>query len=198
MVILLQPDLTRNVSVDICVCVFKISGENFVIENFLWSPPTRNQFNQALSLELGMLIFTLINLILTIGLNYSKAKHLMSCLSMLISFFKFRVLFRFIDTLFLTLQMEPLEDKRNLQSEAEILVNPSSTVTIKSHTVRNSHFGSLVNVPQVASQRLLKNIYIVLIDAKINVLLPFGPLAVVLHYLTGKHVRHTGLSYKKV
>ncbi|XP_052174660.1 vacuolar cation/proton exchanger 2-like isoform X5 [Diospyros lotus] len=33
----------------------------------------------------------------------------------------------------------------------------------------------------------LRSIYIVLIKAKINVLLPFGPLAILLHYLTGKH-----------
>nr|WMS59629.1 CAX3 [Impatiens uliginosa] len=33
----------------------------------------------------------------------------------------------------------------------------------------------------------LMSIYIVLIKAKINVLLPFGPLAILMHYLTGKH-----------
>ncbi|XP_057967752.1 vacuolar cation/proton exchanger 3-like [Malania oleifera] len=33
----------------------------------------------------------------------------------------------------------------------------------------------------------LRSICIVLIKAKINVLLPFGPLAILLHYLTGKH-----------
>ncbi|RWR95806.1 vacuolar cation/proton exchanger 3-like protein [Cinnamomum micranthum f. kanehirae] len=87
------------------------------------------------------------------------------------------------------IEMEPLEDKSNLQSEAEILVNPSSTVAIKTHP--NSHFRPLINVPRVAIQwirnRLFKNIYVVLIRAKINVLLPFGPLAVVLHYVTGNH-----------
>eukprot|EP00268_Persea_americana_P046969 TRINITY_DN4859_c0_g1_i3.p1 TRINITY_DN4859_c0_g1~~TRINITY_DN4859_c0_g1_i3.p1 ORF type:complete len:437 (+),score=73.94 TRINITY_DN4859_c0_g1_i3:522-1832(+) len=87
------------------------------------------------------------------------------------------------------IEMEPLEDKSNLQSEAEILVNPSSPVAIKMHP--DSHFRPLINVPRVAFQwirnRLLKNIYVVLIKAKINVLLPFGPLAVVLHYVTGNH-----------
>lgn len=34
---------------------------------------------------------------------------------------------------------------------------------------------------------LLRSIYIVLIRAKINVLLPFGPLAILLHHVTGKH-----------
>ncbi|TXG69478.1 hypothetical protein EZV62_004413 [Acer yangbiense] len=33
----------------------------------------------------------------------------------------------------------------------------------------------------------LRSIYVVLIKAKINLLLPFGPLAIMLHYLTGKH-----------
>eukprot|EP00268_Persea_americana_P046970 TRINITY_DN4859_c0_g1_i4.p1 TRINITY_DN4859_c0_g1~~TRINITY_DN4859_c0_g1_i4.p1 ORF type:complete len:422 (+),score=70.87 TRINITY_DN4859_c0_g1_i4:717-1982(+) len=66
------------------------------------------------------------------------------------------------------LELEPLEDKGNLHSEVEIL-----------------------DVPRVISpwrrNRLLMNIYIVLIKAKINVLLPFGPFAIALHYLTGKH-----------
>ncbi|TYK07175.1 vacuolar cation/proton exchanger 3-like [Cucumis melo var. makuwa] len=35
--------------------------------------------------------------------------------------------------------------------------------------------------------RPLRSAYIVLVRAKINVLLPFGPLAILLHYLTGKH-----------
>ncbi|KAK0595221.1 hypothetical protein LWI29_004636 [Acer saccharum] len=33
----------------------------------------------------------------------------------------------------------------------------------------------------------LRSIYVVLLKAKINLLLPFGPLAIMLHYLTGKH-----------
>ena len=36
--------------------------------------------------------------------------------------------------------------------------------------------------------RHMRSIYVVLIKAKINMLLPFGPLAIALHYLTGKHV----------
>lgn len=35
--------------------------------------------------------------------------------------------------------------------------------------------------------RIFRSIYIVLIKAKINMLLPFGPLAIVMHYVTGKH-----------
>ncbi|KAG4961689.1 hypothetical protein JHK87_038322 [Glycine soja] len=36
--------------------------------------------------------------------------------------------------------------------------------------------------------RISRSIYVVLIKAKINLLLPFGPLAILLHYLTGHHV----------
>ncbi|KAM1713895.1 hypothetical protein PS2_024290 [Malus domestica] len=35
--------------------------------------------------------------------------------------------------------------------------------------------------------RVPRSIYIVLFKAKINMLLPFGPLAILLHYITGKH-----------
>ncbi|KHN31861.1 Vacuolar cation/proton exchanger 2 [Glycine soja] len=35
--------------------------------------------------------------------------------------------------------------------------------------------------------RISRSIYVVLIKAKINLLLPFGPLAILLHYLTGHH-----------
>lgn len=61
----------------------------------------------------------------------------------------------------------------------------------KMHTFE--HIGSLAAVaqsftPRKTRSRLLMSIYTVLIKAKINVLLPFGPLAVVLHYLIGKQV----------
>lgn len=63
----------------------------------------------------------------------------------------------------------------------------------KMHTFE--HIGSLAAVvqhtPRRTRNRILLSIYIVLIKAKINVLLPFGPLAIILHYLTGKHVRLT-------
>lgn len=37
------------------------------------------------------------------------------------------------------------------------------------------------------TRRISRSIYVVLIRAKINVLLPFGPLAILLHYITAKH-----------
>ncbi|KAL6594071.1 hypothetical protein ACP70R_014308 [Stipagrostis hirtigluma subsp. patula] len=54
------------------------------------------------------------------------------------------------------------------------------------------HIGSLAAVAESLSpgsrwRRALTSIRIVIFQAKINVLLPFGPLAVMLHYLSGKH-----------
>jgi hypothetical protein len=55
------------------------------------------------------------------------------------------------------------------------------------------HIGSLAAVAESLSpggrcRRALTSARVVIFQAKINVLLPFGPLAVLLHYLTGKHV----------
>ncbi|GMQ07892.1 hypothetical protein CsSME_00051890 [Camellia sinensis var. sinensis] len=44
--------------------------------------------------------------------------------------------------------------------------------------------GPLMSISRTAP---LMSIYKVLINTKINILLPFGPLAILLHYLTGKH-----------
>ncbi|XP_058079441.1 vacuolar cation/proton exchanger 2-like isoform X1 [Magnolia sinica] len=86
----------------------------------------------------------------------------------------------------------PVEEKRDLELEGESLISsssPSSSTVRKMRTYETSHGGSLGNVAHVwmpirAINRLFMNVYIVLIKAKINVLLPFGPLAVLLHYLT--------------
>lgn len=55
-----------------------------------------------------------------------------------------------------------------------------------------SHVGSRTGVSDFwivkhARLRYLRSIYVVIFKAKINVLLPFGPVAILLHYLTGKH-----------
>ncbi|GMQ07894.1 hypothetical protein CsSME_00051890 [Camellia sinensis var. sinensis] len=52
--------------------------------------------------------------------------------------------------------------------------------------------GPLMSISRTAP---LMSIYKVLINTKINILLPFGPLAILLHYLTGKHVRSTDFRY---
>ncbi|KAK8941352.1 Vacuolar cation/proton exchanger 2 [Platanthera zijinensis] len=60
----------------------------------------------------------------------------------------------------------------------------------KMHTFE--HIGSMAAATQShgpirARSRLLMSIYIVIFKAKINILLPFGPLALLLHYLTQNH-----------
>jgi Ca2+:H+ antiporter len=51
---------------------------------------------------------------------------------------------------------------------------------------KSSSSSSFFNHPR--TRRISRSIYIVLIKAKVNILLPFGPLAIFLHYFTGKHV----------
>jgi Ca2+:H+ antiporter len=80
--------------------------------------------------------------------------------------------------------------------------SPSSanTATSSSAKPHSFHFDSSSSLPKSSSsspsffnhsltRRISKSIYIVLIKAKINILLPFGPLAIFLHYFSGgKHV----------
>ncbi|XP_072982314.1 vacuolar cation/proton exchanger 2-like isoform X1 [Typha latifolia] len=79
------------------------------------------------------------------------------------------------------------ETKLELQDDD---VSNSPLSVRKMHTFE--HIGSLAAMaqtyaPRRTNSRVLMSIYIVIVQAKINVLLPFGPLAVMLHYLTGKH-----------
>ncbi|PIA43311.1 hypothetical protein AQUCO_02000612v1 [Aquilegia coerulea] len=101
--------------------------------------------------------------------------------------------------------MVPIEDKAvDLHSEDdETPLRSSDSPFSSSHSQQHmrkihvfdtsSHVTSLVDVPTytISPKRLrnraLMSLYIVLIKAKINVLLPFGPLAILLHYVTGKH-----------
>jgi hypothetical protein len=62
------------------------------------------------------------------------------------------------------------------------------------HSLDFEHIGSLAAVAESLSPgsrwgRALTSVRVVIFQAKINVLLPFGPLAIMLHYLSGKHVR---------
>lgn len=101
----------------------------------------------------------------------------------------------FICGLCLSMQMGSIEENIDLESDEEIPFS-SSQATDK---LQNFHFETprTISEPNIssswASYRLrnsvIRSIYIVLIKAKINILLPFGPLAILLHYLTGKHVR---------
>uniref|UniRef100_A0A0D9VUX4 Vacuolar cation/proton exchanger n=1 Tax=Leersia perrieri TaxID=77586 RepID=A0A0D9VUX4_9ORYZ len=82
------------------------------------------------------------------------------------------------------------EEKAELgMEELELEASPPA----KMQALDFEHIGSLAAVAESLSRgskwrRALTSVRVVILQAKINVLLPFGPLAVVLHYLTGKHM----------
>ncbi|KAJ6433135.1 hypothetical protein OIU84_020205 [Salix udensis] len=88
--------------------------------------------------------------------------------------------------------MMPMEEKEDLESDEEIPFSASATrkkvhpfdseINIASHVDMSKSW-----ILKRIQMGPLRSIYIVLIKAKINMLLPFGPLAILLHYLTGKH-----------
>lgn len=89
--------------------------------------------------------------------------------------------------------MGSIEENAGLESDEEIPFS-SSPAKRKVHPldfeIAHLHSRSDAAKSQIFSlmrKRPLRSIYIVLIKAKINVLLPFGPLAIFLHYVTGKH-----------
>ncbi|CAI0410503.1 unnamed protein product, partial [Linum tenue] len=73
----------------------------------------------------------------------------------------------------------------NFDLESETLPLSSSN-----HSHINTSSNHLANswIVKRMERSPFRTFYIVLIRAKINVLLPFGPLAILLHYFTGKHV----------
>ncbi|CAA2933748.1 vacuolar cation proton exchanger 3-like [Olea europaea subsp. europaea] len=89
--------------------------------------------------------------------------------------------------------MESIEEKVDLQSDREIPSN--STPPTNKRQSFNFEANYVISPSKVSSLSglrktqisLLKSIYIVLIKAKISVLLPFGPIAIMLHYLSKKH-----------
>lgn len=89
--------------------------------------------------------------------------------------------------------MDDLEETIDLVFEDEIPLTSSQAMS-KAHTfdfeasdigshakLSNSWFSEQMRI------RIFRSIYIVLVKAKINILLPFGPLAILLHYVTGKY-----------
>ncbi|KAK3219151.1 hypothetical protein Dsin_013121 [Dipteronia sinensis] len=89
--------------------------------------------------------------------------------------------------------MGPIEEKIDLESDDDEIPFSSSPLSNKVHAFDfepKMYPGADVAYSRIFKQiRMgpLRSIYIVLIKAKINLLLPFGPLAIMLHYLTGKH-----------
>ncbi|XP_039145056.1 vacuolar cation/proton exchanger 3-like isoform X1 [Dioscorea cayenensis subsp. rotundata] len=85
------------------------------------------------------------------------------------------------------------ENSDDFEVEMATLVR-SSPVLMKTHNMGTCHIGSFVDFSQPLSvsrvvQRVFKSISVVIFQAKINLLLPFGPLAIILHYLTKKHLQ---------
>lgn len=82
-------------------------------------------------------------------------------------------------------------EKVDLESDEEL-----SFSMPRPQKVHSLDFESSLGQREVAYSRIIRqlksspfrSVYAVLIAAKINVLLPFGPLAIVLHYATQKHV----------
>lgn len=93
------------------------------------------------------------------------------------------------------MQMVSIEEKIDLDSDEEIPFSTSQgPVKVHPFDFETSHIVShkpLSNIWILKRMRSapLRSVYVVLIKAKINMLLPFGPLAILLHYVTGKHVR---------
>ncbi|XP_042021386.1 vacuolar cation/proton exchanger 3-like [Salvia splendens] len=91
--------------------------------------------------------------------------------------------------------MGSVEEKIDLDSDEEIPFSVSeSTNKMHSmsfepsrHILAHPQFSASWVIRKVNRVSILRSIYIVLIKAKINVLLPFGPLAILLHYFTKMH-----------
>jgi hypothetical protein len=81
-----------------------------------------------------------------------------------------------------------------LHDEEEMVAGTAPPPPRKMQSLDFEHIGSLAAVAESLSPRskwrmALRSVRIVIFQAKINVLLPFGPLAITLHYIPGNHVR---------
>ncbi|KAL6585260.1 Vacuolar cation/proton exchanger 2 [Orobanche minor] len=90
--------------------------------------------------------------------------------------------------------MGSIEENVDIESDEEIPFSGSQTTNKmqslnfeSSNILMDRRFSASWVLRKVHHISILRSIYIVLIKAKINVLLPFGPLAVMLHYLTNQH-----------
>ncbi|KAK6773335.1 hypothetical protein RDI58_028573 [Solanum bulbocastanum] len=95
---------------------------------------------------------------------------------------------------FSSVEMGSVGDKLDIESDEEISFS-SSHATNKTDSLHfeSAHMASPRSSYSSRVSRKMhqisyfRSIYIVILQAKINVLLPFGPLAILLHYLTKKH-----------
>ncbi|KAL7140499.1 hypothetical protein ABFS83_09G124000 [Erythranthe nasuta] len=91
-------------------------------------------------------------------------------------------------------EMGSIEEKVDLDSDEEIPFSGARTTNKMqpmnfepSHILLNRRFSASWVIRKVHRISILRSIHIVLFKARINFLLPFGPLAIMLHYLTNKH-----------
>ncbi|XP_043689562.1 vacuolar cation/proton exchanger 3 [Telopea speciosissima] len=90
-----------------------------------------------------------------------------------------------------TSQMESLDERSVLEFEDATLVSPAS-LEKRAHSLGATQHASFSGGPQVYSvgsigDRVFRSLKIVVFKPKINLLMPFGPLAVIVHSLTGHH-----------
>ncbi|XP_073049318.1 vacuolar cation/proton exchanger 3-like [Primulina eburnea] len=85
----------------------------------------------------------------------------------------------------LGLEMGSVHEKVEVESDEEIPLRESQTTD----KIQSFNFDtpSTSQYPKVNRFSLLRSIYVVLIKGKINFLLPFVPLTIMLHYLSEKH-----------
>lgn len=103
------------------------------------------------------------------------------------------------------MEMGSVEEKIDLDSDEEIPFSVSQP-TNKMHSLNFEPSRHILAHPQFSASwvirkvnrvSILRSIYVVLIKARINFLLPFGPLAIFLHYFTKMHVSKLMLSIWK-
>ncbi|CAA3031793.1 vacuolar cation proton exchanger 3-like, partial [Olea europaea subsp. europaea] len=90
--------------------------------------------------------------------------------------------------------MVSIEEKVDLESDEETPLNSTQPTNKRqsfnfeaNHVISPSKVSSSSVLRTMQRISLLRSIYVVLFKAKINVLLPFGPIAITLHYLSKKH-----------
>ncbi|ONK65993.1 uncharacterized protein A4U43_C06F3080 [Asparagus officinalis] len=92
---------------------------------------------------------------------------------------------------YLRINMGSAGEDNDLELEMQALAN-HLPATRKRYASDILHIGAYSDFPESFSlgrtvRRILTSISIVMLSTKINLLLPFGPLSIVLHYLTKKH-----------
>lgn len=100
--------------------------------------------------------------------------------------------------------MGSIEEKLGFESGEDIPLSESEPMNkVQSlncetpHVLQHPSFSDSSVSREVHGVSILRSTYIVLIRAKINVLLPFGPLSILLHYVTNKQVRKQKKNWHK-